>query len=182
MSKRILDRRQFLKSAATTAAVVAAAGGTTTILASNQSWAMDLNVLGQHEAEVLLKMTRALYPHDRFGDVYYAEVVEALDEKAKADGSIVELVKDGVAQLDGALGVPFLELSPGTQTEVLKTMETTPFFQTVRGSLTDDGLLRTDRDGTGWQWPKGQPRPLCNKGFPRSWRIGALANMSVVPL
>ncbi|MFO1040065.1 MAG: twin-arginine translocation signal domain-containing protein [Geminicoccaceae bacterium] len=133
MSKRILDRRQFLKSAATTAAVVAAAGGTTTILASNKSWAMDLNVLGQHEAEVLLKMTRALYPHDRFGDVYYAEVVEALDEKAKADGSIAGLVKDGVAQLDGALGVPFLELSLGTQTEVLKTMETTPFFQTVRG-------------------------------------------------
>ena len=58
-------------------------------------------LVGQHEAEVLLKMTRALYPHDRFGDVYYAEVVEALDEKAKADGSIVELVKDGVAQLDG---------------------------------------------------------------------------------
>ena len=134
MSKTILDRRSFLKTAGTTAAmVVAGAGGVATILASNRAWAMTLETFGPAEAEALLHMTRQLYPHDNLGDVYYAEVVEAYDQKAKADASIVQLVKDGVAQLDGALGVPFLELSPGTQTEVLKTMETTPFFQTVRG-------------------------------------------------
>lgn len=133
MSKRILDRRAFLKSAATTAATVAVLSGATTILATNRAWAMTLSTLGANEAEALLRMTRHLYPHDTLGDIYYAAVVEALDEKAKADGSIVQLVKDGVASLDQATGVPWLRLSSGTQLEVLKSIETTPFFQTVRG-------------------------------------------------
>ena len=79
---------------------------------------------GPHEAEVLLKMTRQLYPHDRLGDIYYAEVVEALDAKAKDDAGARRAVKNGVAALDQALGVPFLELSDGAQVEVLKSMET----------------------------------------------------------
>ena len=74
---------------------------------------------GPHEAEVLLQMTRQLYPHDRLGDIYYAEVVEALDAKAKAAPELVELVKNGVAALDQAKHVPFLQLSDGHQTEVL---------------------------------------------------------------
>jgi hypothetical protein len=78
-------------------------------------------------------MTRRLYPHEALGDIYYAEVVEALDQKASADASLVELVKNGVAQLDGALGVPFVKLSPGTQVEALRSIESTDFFQKVRG-------------------------------------------------
>lgn len=133
MSKHILDRRAFLKSAGTTAAVVVAVSGATTILASDRAWAMTLEIFGPREAEVLLRMTRQLYPHDQLGDVYYAEVVEAFDQKAKADPAIVQMVKDGVAQLDGALKVPFLDLSPGYQTEVLTRVQDTPFFQAVRG-------------------------------------------------
>ena len=125
MSKRILDRREFLKSAGTTAAVVVAAAGGTMIVATNRAWAMTLEVLAAPEAEALLHMARRLYPHDMLGDVYYAEVVEALDEKAKAQPELVELVKNGVAALDQATGVPFVRLSPGTQTEVLKRLETT---------------------------------------------------------
>jgi len=65
MSKRILNRREFLRTAATAAAtVVAAASGATTILASNGAWAMELKALPAHEAEVLLAMTRRLYPHE----------------------------------------------------------------------------------------------------------------------
>src|SRR5215217_3716185 len=112
MSKHILDRREFLKSAAT-------AGGAATILASNRAWAMTLAVFGPHEAEVLLQMTRQLYPHDGLGDIYYAE--------------LVELVKNGVTALDQARHVPFLRLSDGYQTEVLEGMEADPFFQAVRG-------------------------------------------------
>lgn len=133
MSKRILDRRMFLKSAGTTAAIVVAGGGVTTILASNRAWAMTLELFGPAEAETLLHMTRQLYPHEMLGDIYYAEVVEALDHKAQTDASIIQLVKDGTAQLDQVLGVPFLQLSPGYQTEALKRIETTSFFNTVRG-------------------------------------------------
>src|SRR6478735_1968968 len=111
MSKHILDRREFLRSAATTAAVVMAGAGGATIIASNRAWAVTLSTLGPHEAEVLLAMTRQLYPHDSIGDIYYAEVVEALDKKAAARPELIELVKNGVAALDQAKHVPFLRLS-----------------------------------------------------------------------
>ncbi|MEK0085870.1 hypothetical protein [Benzoatithermus flavus] len=133
MSKTILDRRTFLTSAARTAATVVVLSGATTILAANRAWAMTLGALGADEAAVLLTMTRHLYPHDWLGDLYYAEVVEAYDAKIQGDPSLAPLVKDGIAALDRAMGVPFLRLSPGTQLEALKRLEQTPFFQSVRG-------------------------------------------------
>ena len=157
MSKRILDRRLFLRSAATTAAVVVAGTGGAAILASNRAWAMELSTFGQHEAEVLLAMTRQLYPHDSIGDIYYATVVEALDQKAAAKPELVELVKNGVAALDQAQHVPFLRLSPGTQTEVLQGMTGDAFFQTVRGhtvvALYDNPNLwpQFGYQGSSWQ-------------------------------
>lgn len=120
MSKHILDRREFMKSAGMTAAAVVAVSGTTTILASNRAWAMTLQAFGPHEAEVLLAMTRQLYPHDGIGDIYYAEVVEALDAKAQAAPELVEQIKNGVAAFDQVKHVPFLQLSEGYQTEVLQ--------------------------------------------------------------
>jgi hypothetical protein len=134
MAKHILDRREFLRNAGAAAASVAvAASGATTILASNGAWAMTLSSLAPHEAEVLLEMTRQLYPHDMLGDVYYAEVVEAFDAKVAEDPELAGLVKNGVAELDGTFGVPFVRLSPGVQLEALKKMETSAFFQKVRG-------------------------------------------------
>lgn len=134
MAKRILNRREFFRAAGSAAAVVVAtASGAATILASNGAWAMTLEAFPAHEAEVLLAMTRRLYPHEMLGDVYYAEVVEALDAKSKDEAGLAELVKMGVAELDRGLGVPFLKLSPGYQTEALKRIEGSEFFQKVRG-------------------------------------------------
>ncbi len=133
MAKRILNRREFLRSAGTAAASVAVLAGTTTILASNGAWAMTLKSLPPHEAEVLLRMTRQLYPHEMLGDVYYAEVVEAFDAKVAADPELAAVVRDGVAELDKVFGVPFLQLSPGYQIEALKKVEAGKFFQSLRG-------------------------------------------------
>ena len=133
MAKRILNRREFLRSAGTAAAGVVVLAGTTTILASNGAWAMTLKSLPPHEAEVLLKMTRQLYPHEMLGDVYYAEVVEAFDAKAAASPEFVALVKEGVAELDGAYKVPWLRLSPGLQLQALERIQGGKFFQTLRG-------------------------------------------------
>jgi hypothetical protein len=94
---------------------------------------MSLKALGPHEAEVLLRMTRQLYPHKMLGDVYYAEVVEAFDAKVAADADLAGLVKAGVAELDAVGGLPWLRLSPGTQLEALEKIETGKFFQAVRG-------------------------------------------------
>lgn len=115
------------------AAAIATAGGATVIAASNGAWAMTLATFDAATARVLLVMTSHLYPHDMLGDVYYAEVVQGLDAKAKADPALAAIIREGVAALDRATGVRWLDLSPGGQIEVLKSMETSPFFQTIRG-------------------------------------------------
>jgi len=72
MTKRILNRREFIQGAGSAAASVVVLAGAATILASNGAWAMTLKAIPQHEAAVLLKVTRHLYPHDMLGDIYYA--------------------------------------------------------------------------------------------------------------
>lgn len=133
MSKRILNRREFLASAAKVTASVVVVAGTTTILAANAAWSMELSAIDERGANLLLAMTRRLYPHDMLGDIYYAEVVEALDAKAKADPDLARLLKDGPAELDAVYGVPFLRLSPGMQTTALTKIAGGKFFAAVRG-------------------------------------------------
>lgn len=133
MPKYILDRRRFLRRTGEVVLVVTAAGRVI-FTDPGRSFAIAMEVLDEHGARTLLAMTRALYPHPSIGDEYYAVVVEALDAEAKADAAVANLLKDGVARLDAAKGVPFVALSPGTQEEVLASLEKDPFFQKVRGA------------------------------------------------
>lgn len=133
MSKRILDRREFLRSAGKVAATVTVLAGAPTILASNGAWAVTLQAVSAEDAALLLCMVRLIYPHDHLGDIYYATVVEELDGKLAGDAGLAQTVKAGLAQLNEALGVPFLQLSEGTQTELLAGIQASPFFQAVRG-------------------------------------------------
>ena len=135
MTMTILDRRAFMRRALEATAVVAvtAAGGVT-IAADNGSWAMSLKTVDEHAARTLLRMARHLYPHDALGDIYYATVVESIDGKAATDPELHAVIKNGVAELDRALPLPWLELSDGYQLEVLESLESTPFFQAVRGN------------------------------------------------
>src|ERR671928_995597 len=100
MTKRILNRREFIRSVGTAAASVIVLGGATTILATDGAWAVTLKSLPQNEAAVLLRITRHLYPHDMLGDIYYAEVVEAFDTKMQSDNTLKTLVTEGIAELD----------------------------------------------------------------------------------
>ena len=133
MTKRILNRREFIRSAATAAASVMVVGGATTIMASNEAWAVTLKVLPPDQAKVLIAVTRHLYPHDMLGDIYYAEVVEAFDAKMQADNTLKTMVTEGIAELDKAYGVPWLTLSEGYQVDALRRVEASKFFQTLRG-------------------------------------------------
>lgn len=136
MRKAGMNRRQFLQASSVAMAGTAAAVGTGTLLVDpGGAWAMTLQAMNEHAAVTLLKMTRDLYPHDRLGEVHYARVVEGLDQKAAGDETLAALLKDGVAGLDGAVGgVTWIELSDGYRLAALKQIETTPFFQTVRGA------------------------------------------------
>jgi hypothetical protein len=136
MNRPGMDRRRFLETsgqAAAGAAIVAAIGGTTLLMAPDGAWAMTLETLSGADGATLLKALRVIYPHDSLGDQYYAAVVEALDQDAKAKTETATLLKDGIAGLDQAMPVPFLELSEGNQLATLEAIQDSAFFQAIRG-------------------------------------------------
>ena len=132
MRERGMNRRQFLQASGITAAGVAATAAGGILIDPKGAWAMSLAALDPHGAATLVAMSRMLYPHDRLAEVYYAKVVESLDQKAAADKALAGLLNDGVATLDRAYGVAWLNLSDGYKTSAIKSVEKTPFFQTVR--------------------------------------------------
>jgi hypothetical protein len=136
MDNLAMNRRRFLETtgqAAAGAAIVAAVGGTTLLMAPDGAWAMSLETLSGQDGVTLLKALRVIYPHDSLGDEYYAVVVEALDQDAKGKADTAALLKDGIAGLDQAYPMPFVELSEGNQLLALEAIQDSAFFQTVRG-------------------------------------------------
>jgi hypothetical protein len=130
MKAKAPNRRDFLCTTGFVA--VGLATGGSIILASDYAWAMSTTSIDAHTAQTLLVMARQLFPHDRLGDQYYAAVVEAIDKQATGDAALRKLLADGVTSLDGARGIPWVELSNGARNAVLKTMEATEFFSSIR--------------------------------------------------
>jgi hypothetical protein len=125
-----LRRRAFLRTSGI--AVTALAAGGSMIFGPNHAWAMATANLDPHAARTLLVMTHDLFPHDRLGVQYYAVVVDNLDKQAGTDATTRQLLLDGVARLDAAHGIPWIDLSDGAREAVLHSMEKTAFFTTVR--------------------------------------------------
>ena len=130
MNAKALSRRNFLWRTGFVATGLATSG--TVIFGPDCAWALSTSALDQHTAETLLAMARELFPHDRLGDEYYAVVVDALDKQAAGNAEMRKLLSDGVAQLDAARGIPWLQLSEGGRIAVLKGTETSPFFAAMR--------------------------------------------------
>jgi hypothetical protein len=135
MRKAAMNRRRFLETsgqAAAGAAVVVAAGGTTFLMAPDGAWAMTLETLSGQDGSTLLKALRVMYPHESLSDKYYAGVVEALDQDAKGNADTAAMLTDGIARLDQAYQMPFVELSEGNQHRALEAIQDSDFFQTIR--------------------------------------------------
>ena len=141
MSKKGMNRRQFLQTSSLVIAGAAVAGSTGAIFDPTEAWAIPTTTLDKHTAMTLAKMCRHLYPHETIGDAYYAKIVEELDKKAKSDSGFARLLRDGVASLDAVYPVKWLDLSDGYKLKALKSIETKPFFQTVRGFIIGDSGL-----------------------------------------
>jgi hypothetical protein len=125
-----LRRREFLRTSGI--AVTALAAGGSVIFGPDHAWAMTTTNLDPHTARTLLVMTHDLFPHERLGVQYYAVVVDTLDKQAGSDAAVRQLLVQGVAQLDAAHNLPWIDLSDGTREAVLRSMEKTEFFTTVR--------------------------------------------------
>ena len=130
---RGLTRRQLLSRSLSAGAL--AVVGTGFIAAPNAAWAVEVTVITPEQMATLLQMARDIYPHDQVGDQFYAVAVKGYDsEEHKA------LVAEGVAALDAAAqAAGFASYTAAgweeDRVKLLQSIETTPFFQTVRSGL-----------------------------------------------
>ena len=133
MTRPAMNRRRFLQltgSSAAGAAMIAA--GVSLTATPGGAWALEVKKLDQHQAMTLLGVARQVFPHKTLADVYYASVVQSLDGKAAASADTAKALADGVAALDAATSVKWLELSAGYQLEVLQSAAPA-LLQTVKG-------------------------------------------------
>jgi|SRR5690606_4648348 len=152
-----LSRRRFLSGAAVLTGVLAT-GSTLAAFAPSRAWALETRRLNQVQAETLLAMAKALYPHKELPDAVYALLVKDIDAQMADDGQ-VRLVEEGVARLNQQSKGAFASLSLDEQTALLQQIETDPFFQAVRGqcitSIYDNEMAYRHFGYEGEVWSKG---------------------------
>ena len=124
-----MDRREFLGVTGLLTGVLAA-GSPLALFVPGRAWALDLKALTSDEGAALLAAARTIAPHDKLDDAPYALVVRALDGSAASDALTLTLLQQGVA----ALGAGFATASETARVAALKSVETTPFFKSVRAT------------------------------------------------
>lgn len=141
-ARLIVDRRAILKSAfAAVGAYAATAAGVTWLVGPKRAWAVSFVAFDDQTAGTLLHMTRALYPHEKVGDVHYAEVVKTLDDAVDAaedKEATLALYRDGAARLNEAAGGDFSSIDADAKEKLLEaeaSSEDPSFFQAVRGQM-----------------------------------------------
>jgi hypothetical protein len=129
-----MKRREFLKTSALVVAGTAAAASGLMNVAGAGEWTGQLTTLNPHEASTLLAMARRIFPHRGIDDSCYLKVVEVLDANSKSDPAVAKMLSEGVVALDGSGGTKFADLKENDQIIALEAVQTTPFFQKVRGT------------------------------------------------
>lgn len=108
----------------------------------------------------LIQLARDIYPHDQVPDRFYAVAVKEHDAKAAEDAAHKEMVTAGLADLDARAGGAYRALPwESDRVAILEAVQTTPFFQAVRGGLIT-GLYNQPE-----LWPIfGYEGESCSKG------------------
>ncbi len=149
-----LARREFLKGSGVLMGTLAM-GSALATLAPSRVWAAELKNLSTDQGKTLMAMGRTLFPHKKLPDAVYALLAKDLDGKADAQA----LLKDGIAALDVAAGGSFVRAKPAQRLQIVKAIEGTPFFNTVRGqcvtSLYDNDMAFAALGYPGSAWEKG---------------------------
>ena len=153
-----LVRRDFLKGSGILIGTIAT-GSVLAALAPSPVWAVELKTLTEGEGQTLMAMGRVLYPHKKLPDAVYALLAKDLDAKAAGSAEAATLLHGGVTDLDRAAGGSFVKAPPARQLAVVKAIEGTPFFNTVRGqcvtSLYDNDMAFAVFGYPGSAWEKG---------------------------
>jgi hypothetical protein len=125
-------RRDFLKASGVLMGVL---GTSSAFLAfaPSRAWAVELSALSDAQGQALMAFARTLYPHDTLDDAAYALVVKALDGSAK-DAATLDSLSEGIKKLDAAAGGSFVKANEDARVAAAKSIEGTPFFNSVRGT------------------------------------------------
>ena len=130
---RRMTRRELL--APGTAFGTALVVGGTFVAHTGEAWAAEVAHLKPETFASLVLMARDIYPHDRLGDKYYAVVAKSHDTADAAP-----MIEEGIASLNtlavGAGAPSYAGMGwEADRVAVLRQIESTPFFQTVRGGM-----------------------------------------------
>ena len=177
-----LTRREFLKGAGILTGTLAASS-ILSVLAPSRAWALELTTLASAQGDALLQMGKVLYPHKGLPDAVYALLAKDLDGAASKDPKTAQMLGDGVAALDKAAGGSFATASDAKKLEAVKSLEGTPFFNTVRGqcisSLYNNDMAFAHFGYPGPSWEKGG---YINSGFnDLKWLPDPTASASPAP-
>ena len=129
-----LSRRELLKRGG--AGVLLVISGSA-IISPEHAWGLETAALKPETMATLIQVARDIYPHDQVPDKYYAVAVKGHDEMAGKDPAHKDLIENGIADLDkkagngGYRGLGWEE----QRVSLLKDIESSPFFQAVRGGL-----------------------------------------------
>ena len=135
--ERGVDRRSLLAGLSAAAGLFVSGSA---IIHPVEAWGLEATALKPETMLTMVKLARDIYPHDRLADKYYALAVKGYDAKAGKDEAMKKMLEDGVASLDAAAkkahGTSYAATGwEADRTKLLMAIETTPFFQTLRGGL-----------------------------------------------
>lgn len=134
MSTNTLSRRTFLKVGTMSAAAAFTLSLTGYALAASD-WQMTVNHLDKNSANKLLRICKKIYPHLQIDDVFYAACVESIDGKIGSNEALKQQILTGIESLDQTSDMNFESLSTEQQVAALTAIESTPFFQSIRGDM-----------------------------------------------
>jgi hypothetical protein len=126
--KTLIPRRDFLGASGVLTGLIATASPLA-LLVPSRAWALDLKVLSSAEGAMLMAVARTIAPHDKLDDAAYALVIQSIDADAAKDAQLLGMLRNGIHQL----GPAFASAAEPTRVQALKAVESSVFFQTLRG-------------------------------------------------
>ncbi len=132
-----LSRRELLKRGGALGATAVLVVSGSAIISPPNAWGLEVTALKPETMATLIQMARDIYPHDNIPDRFYAVAMKGYDEKAAKDEAAKKMLEDGIADLDAKAGAGgYRGLGWEDQrVAILKQIEESPFFQTIRGGL-----------------------------------------------
>jgi hypothetical protein len=136
VSRNGISRRNFVKAASAATLVLTAHA----VIHPIEAWGLETKGLAPETVQTLIQAARDIYPHDKVPDRFYAIAIKDYDTKSATDPKVKSLIEDGVARLNAlaksAQGTSYVEVGwEEDRVAILRQIEATPFFKTLRGGL-----------------------------------------------